>query len=196
MFRVAQPPLWGGGRPSGAAARNLFMVSRMKSWSSLYVALSRLLRLSRLSRLGCALIVMLGGAGLAAHADEKTILVELDYARVVKIPPGAQTMVIGNPLIADVTMLRNNQLMVITGKSFGTTNLIVLDVSGTQVGESTITVVHPNDKLVVYRGPHRESYACNPDCMAAVDLGDDHAYMGETIGQIKMHESTLTIGKH
>ena len=59
-----------------------------------------------------------------------------------------------------------------------------------------ITVAHPNDKLVVYRGPHRESYACNPDCMAAVDLGDDHAYMGETIGQIKMHESTLTIGKH
>ena len=85
-----------------------------------------------------------------------------DYARVVKIPPGAQTMVIGNPLIADVTMLRNNQLMVITGKSFGTTNLIVLDVSGTQVGESTITVVHPNDKLVVYRGPHREVLRLQP----------------------------------
>ena len=170
----------------------------MKSWSSLYIALSRL------PRLGCVLILMLCGAGLAAHAsdglaahaNEKAILVELDYARVVKIPPGAQTLVIGNPLIADVTMLRNNQLMVITGKSFGTTNLIVLDAAGTQVGESMITVVHPNDKLVVYRGPHRESYACNPDCMAAVDLGDDHAYMGETIGQIKMHESTLTIGKH
>ena len=162
----------------------------MKSWSSLYIALSRL------PRLGCVLIMMLGGAGLAAHANERSILVELDYARVVKIPPGAQTLVIGNPLIADVTMLRNNQLMVITGKSFGTTNLIVLDASGSQVGESMITVVHPNDKLVVYRGPHRESYACNPDCMAAVDLGDDHAYMGETIGQIKMHESTLTIGKH
>ena len=71
-------------------------------------------------------------------------------------------MVIGNPLIADVTMLRNNQLMVITGKSFGTTNLIVLDVSGTQVGELTITVVHPNDKLVVYRGPHREFLRLQP----------------------------------
>jgi len=38
-------------------------------------------------------------------------------------------------------MLKNNQLMVITGKSFGTTNLIVLDGSGAQVGESMITVV-------------------------------------------------------
>ena len=64
---------------------------------------------------------------------------------------------IGNPLIADVTMLRNNQLMVITGKSFGTTNLIGSMPAGSQVGESMITVVHPNDKLVVYRGPHRES---------------------------------------
>ena len=103
---------------------------------------------------------------------------------------------IGNPLIADVTMLRNNQLMVITGKSFGTTNLIVLDATGAQVGELMITVIHPNDKLVVYRGPHRESYSCAPDCMAAVDLGDDHAFMGDTISAIKLHEGTLTIGKH
>ncbi|MGA8172163.1 MAG: pilus assembly protein N-terminal domain-containing protein [Methylocystis sp.] len=159
----------------------------MKSSSSLYKGLLRL---------GCVLIMLLGGANVASSAGEKAIRVELDYARVVKIPHGAQTLVIGNPLIADVTMLRNNQLMVITGKSFGTTNLIVLDVTGAQVGESTITVVHPNDKLVVYRGPHRESYSCTPNCMAAVDLGDDHAYMGETIGAIKLHEGTLTIGKH
>jgi Flp pilus assembly secretin CpaC len=176
-----------GGRPFWTVARNLSMVSWMKSSSSLY---------KKLLRLGCAVIMTLGGASLAARAGEKAIEVELDYARVVKIPPGAQTMVIGNPLIADVTMLRNNQLMVVTGKSFGTTNLIVLDATGAQVGESTITVVHPNDKLVVYRGPHRESYSCTPDCMAAVDLGDDHNYMQETIGSIKLHESTLTIGKH
>ncbi len=159
----------------------------MKFSSSLYKGLLRL---------GCALIMLLGGANMLSRASEKAIHVELDYARVVKIPPGAQTLVIGNPLIADVTMLRNNQLMVITGKSFGTTNLIVLDAAGSQVGESMITVVHPNDKLVVYRGPHRESYSCTPDCMAAVDLGDDHAYMGETIAAIKLHEGTLTIGKH
>jgi len=131
-----------------------------------------------------------------AKEDPRAIYVDLDYARVVKIPNGAQTLVIGNPLIADVTMLKNNQLMVITGKSFGTTNLIVLDGTGQQVGESTITVVAPNDKLVVMRGPHRESYSCKPDCMSAVDLGDDHAYMNDTIGAIKAHEGTLTIGKH
>ena len=58
-------------------------------------------------------------------------------------------------------MLKNNRLMVVTGKSFGATNLIILDSSGTQVSESMITVVPPNDKLVVMRGPHRESDWCN-----------------------------------
>ncbi len=134
--------------------------------------------------------------GEARAADEKTIFVDLDYARVVRIPQGAQTLVIGNPLIADVTMLKNNQLMVVTGKSFGTTNLIVLDAAGAQVAESFITVTPANDKIVVMRGPHRESYSCNPDCMPSVDLGDDNKFMSETIGQIKQHEGTLTIGKH
>jgi Flp pilus assembly secretin CpaC len=135
------------------------------------------------------------GPARAQDAQEKTIYVDLDYARILRLPEGAQTLVIGNPLIADVTMLKNNRLMVVTGKSFGATNLIILDNSGTQVGESTITVVPPNDKLVVMRGPHRESYWCNPDCAPAVDLGDDHAYMNETIAAIKNHEGALTLGK-
>jgi hypothetical protein len=141
------------------------------------------------------LIFLCSGFSGAAHAEEKTIFVDLDYARVVRIPAGAQTLVVGNPIIADVTLLKNNQLMVVTGKSFGTTNLIVLDGSGSQVGESIITVVPAADKLVVMRGPHRESYSCNPDCMPSVDLGDDHAYMNETINAIKVHESSLTLGR-
>ena len=148
-----------------------------------------------LLRLAFACTIFLCGSSAVTRANDRTIMVDLDYARIVKIPAGAQTLVIGNPLIADVTMLKSNQLMVITGKSFGTTNLIVLDGSGAQVGESMITVVPANDKLVVMRGPHRESYSCKPDCMPAVDLGDDHAYMNDTIGAAKAHEGSLSVGK-
>ena len=88
-----------------------------------------------------AFSILSGAASALAAEDAREIVVDLDYARVVKIPAGAHTLVIGNPLIADVTMLKNNQLMVITGKSFGTTNLIVLDRAGAQVGESIVTVV-------------------------------------------------------
>lgn len=128
----------------------------------------------------------------AAAANERTIRVDLDYARIVKIPQGAQTLVIGNPLIADVTMLKNSQLMVITGKSFGTTNLIVLDRAGAQVGESIVTVVPAQDKVVVQRGPHRESLSCAPRCARAVDLADDVQYMSTAIQAVTTHDTAAT----
>lgn len=130
------------------------------------------------------------GFEAGAAANERAIRVDLDYARIVKIPQGAQTLVIGNPLIADVTMLKNSQLMVITGKSFGTTNLIVLDRTGAQVGESIVTVVPPEDKLVVQRGAHRESLSCHPKCARAVDLADDIQYMNANIEAVKSHDNS------
>jgi Flp pilus assembly secretin CpaC len=144
-----------------------------------------------------ALLLAFGAASLQAtvgeaSANERAIRVDIDYARIVKIPEGASTLVIGNPLIADVTMLKNSQLMVITGKSFGTTNLIVLDKSGAQVGESTVTVVPAQDKLVVQRGMHRESMSCNPHCAKAVDLADDSNYMSSVIEAVKAHDSAAT----
>ncbi len=144
------------------------------------------------------LLIVLALAGLygviaPADANDRAVRVELDYARIVKLPEGARTLVVGNPLIADVTMLKNSSLMVITGKSFGTTNLIVLDAAGSQVGESILTVVPANDKLVVQRGSgHRESYSCRPKCAKAVDLADDIQYMNATIEAVKSHDSAAT----
>jgi len=138
-------------------------------------------------------MLLLGAS--AAAANDRAIVVDLDYARIVKIPEGASTLVIGNPLVADVTMLKNSPLMVITGKSFGTTNLIVLDRTGGQVGESVITVVPAKDKVVVNRGGHQESYSCKPDCVAAVDLSDDPAFMTKTIESARTHDTSLNAAK-
>jgi hypothetical protein len=129
---------------------------------------------------------------LSAQAADSTVRIEVDYARIVRMPEGAQTLVIGNPLIADITMLKNSRLMVVTGKSFGTTNLIVLDRAGQQVGESLITVVPAQDKLVVYRGGHRESLSCSPHCARAVDMADDQQYMNNTIETVRAHDNAVT----
>ena len=59
-------------------------------------------------------------------------------------------------------MVKGNQLFVITGKSFGTTNLIVLDRAGQQVGELIVTVVPASDKVLVQRGSHREVIILQP----------------------------------
>ncbi|ATQ70451.1 MULTISPECIES: pilus assembly protein N-terminal domain-containing protein [Methylosinus] len=140
-------------------------------------------------------IVAVMGATSRSFAEQRALYVDIDRARVVRMPDGAQTIIIGNPLVADVTMLKANRLLVVTGKSFGTTNLILLDESGGEVVEQTITVTPASDKLVVLRGSRRESYACSPDCSPAVDLADDKDYTSQIVEAIKLHESSAAPGK-
>jgi hypothetical protein len=141
------------------------------------------------------LAALLVSSVATVRADERTIRVEVDHARIVKVPEGAQTLVVGNPLIADVTMLKANHLMVVTGKGFGSTNLVVLDRSGSQVGESIITVVPAEDKVVVQRGAHRESLSCRPNCARAIDLADDVQYMRNAIEGAKAYEGATSTRK-
>lgn len=81
------------------------------------------------------LLTLAFGLGLAAApalaaSDNNLVSVYVDRAKVAKLPPGTTTLVIGNPAIADVTMLKANSVMVITGKGYGETNLIALDAQG------------------------------------------------------------------
>ncbi len=135
-----------------------------------------------------SLALLLLASMRTVSADNQTIRVEIDRARIVKLPQGAQTLVIGNPVVADVTMLKANQLMVVTGRSFGSTNLVVLDRVGSQIGESYITVVPSAGKVVVQRGAHRESLSCQPDCSPTVNLGDDEQYLKNVIDAAKTYE--------
>ena len=125
-------------------------------------------------------------AGIAvAQAQEDVILVQLDQAKVLQLPDKTSTIIVGNPIIADVTMLKRSNKMVITGKGFGQTNLIALDSSGNSIGESLIQVVTGTSALVVQRGMERESYNCAPRCQPTVTLGDAQKYMSETAAQIQ-----------
>jgi Flp pilus assembly secretin CpaC len=132
------------------------------------------------------ILLMFCGNALQARADD-TIVVTADQARIVKIPAGAQTLVIGNPIIADVTL--QNGVMIVTGKGFGETNFIALDSSGNPVAESTIRVIGANNALVVQRGMEQQSYTCAPRCQPTVKLGDDPKYMNEVAGEFQAHNS-------
>ena len=72
-------------------------------------------------RLACLLALC-----IAPAARAETISVGVDEARVMRLPQGASTVVIGNPLIADAT-LQNGGILVLTGKGYGATNLLALD---------------------------------------------------------------------
>jgi hypothetical protein len=116
-------------------------------------------------------------------APAADVAVVLDQAKLIKLPEKVATIVIGNPLIADAT-LQPGGLMVLTGKGFGTTNLIVLDRAGAVLLEKSIEVQGPREHLVVlYRGIDRETYSCTPSCEPRITLGDSNAFFNRTITQ-------------
>jgi hypothetical protein len=115
---------------------------------------------------------------LAAVAEPTagTIAVNVDQAKLVKLPTRVTTIVVGNPLIADVT-LQNGGIIVVTGKGYGATNFIAMDRSGEILVDRVIQVEGPTDQLVtVYRGVERETYSCMPVCQRRMTLGDGDTY--------------------
>jgi Flp pilus assembly secretin CpaC len=111
------------------------------------------------------------------------IIVQLDRARLIKLPERAKTVVIGDPLIADLS-IQPHGMGVITGKGFGATNVIVLDSDGVVLAEETVEVKGPADPtIVVYRGVDRQTYSCMPDCLPRITLGDDPDYFGKTVNE-------------
>jgi Flp pilus assembly secretin CpaC len=120
---------------------------------------------------------------MASSAAAETLTVFLDQAKVTKLPERTATIIVGNPLIADVT-IQAGGLMVITGKGYGVTNLIALDRSGTVLREQSIEVQGPlEDVVVVYRGVNRESYSCTPICERRITLGDTPEFFDATLGE-------------
>ena len=142
--------------------------------------------------------IALALAGLApglAYAEE-TIDITLDKATILKMPEHARTIVVGNPIIADVTTLKNDGLVVVTGKGFGETNLIFLDGSGAAVEEANVRVGLGRSLLTVQRGMDRESYSCHPRCEPTVTLGDADTFLKGASGQITSRNSLATPGTH
>ena len=104
-----------------------------------------------------------------AEPTADAIAVNVDQAKLVKLPTRVATIVVGNPLIADVT-LQTGGILVVTGKGYGATNFIAMDRAGEILVDRVIQVEGPTDQLVtIYRGVDRESYSCMPVCQRRVD---------------------------
>jgi len=123
-------------------------------------------------------------AALAAPTRAaEPIVVSVDQARIMQLPERAATVVVGNPLIADLT-IQPGGLAVVTAKGYGVTNFVVLDRRGAVLAEHTVEVAGPNEKtVVVYRGADRNTYSCTPDCSRRITLGDDPEFFEKTLSQ-------------
>lgn len=119
----------------------------------------------------------------SAVASAEPIDVIVDQAMVVKLPEKVATLVVGNPLIADVT-LQPGGTMIVTGKGYGATNVMAIDRGGAVLLDRMIQVEAPTEKLVtVFRGVNRETYSCTPVCQQRITLGDGSDYFKSTLDQ-------------
>jgi Flp pilus assembly secretin CpaC len=122
-------------------------------------------------------------AATAVAAGSDTIAVNVDQAKVVKLPDRVATLVVGKPLIADVS-LQPGGAMVVTGKSYGSTNVMAIDRAGAVLIDRMVQVDGPADQLVtVFRGVNRETYSCTPVCQRRITLGDTPEYFQATLNQ-------------
>ena len=104
-----------------------------------------------------------GLAPVQAAADDN-IRVDVDYARVLKLDRAVSKVIIGNADIADAAVA-DSKTIILTGKSFGTTNIVILDEQGQAlVDERVLVSLESYNTLQVYRQTEREVLSCTPAC--------------------------------
>lgn len=112
----------------------------------------------------------LGAAGLfaagSASAASDGIEISMNQAKIIKLARPAETVVIGEPKIADVAV-KDSTTIVVTGKGFGVTNLVVLDAEGGPIVDEQVFVRRTLEKSVrVYRRSDVQTLSCAPYCEA------------------------------
>jgi hypothetical protein len=159
--------------------------------SSTLSGLKRLVRHAVMFAVLAATLSALPAMAGESRSDD-TLDVVVDRSRLVKMPERVATVVIGNPLIADAS-LQAGGLMVITGKGYGTTNLIALDRKGNALMEKVVQVLGPDrDVVVVYKGVNRETYSCAPLCNPTITLGDFQQFFAQNLAQTAARSSQAT----
>ena len=107
-------------------------------------------------------------AGLAASlpAAADSIKVFVNQARVVKLARPADTIIVGNPQIADAAV-QDASTVVLTGKGCGVTNLVILDRGGVAIVDEQVVVSRAAANAVnSYRRAELEALSCSPYCEA------------------------------
>jgi Flp pilus assembly secretin CpaC len=112
----------------------------------------------------------------AGPARGDDLIVKYDQSQLMHLPRAAAEIIVGNPTIADV-VVQGGTMLVVTGKTFGITNIIALDAQRTVIQEVRVLVQRDEVKVVnLQRGTQRQSYNCTPQCNPSLTVGDEPAY--------------------
>lgn len=114
-------------------------------------------------------------AAAIGPASARDIRVALDQAFPIRLSEAAQGVAIGNPSIAGVSV-QNDQFLFVTGRSYGSTNLVVLGANNRVLYNGRVEVVPDETNVVmVTRGAETARLECTPLCRPRPDIGDGAA---------------------
>lgn len=127
----------------------------------------------------------------AFASDEPGLRVALDHARVLRIARPAETIIIGNPAIADIA-IHDAKTLILTGRSYGITNVVVLDAAGEVVIDDSVQVTSDEDgTLRVFRQSMRSTYSCSPECEPRLTIGDSETTFESAGSQFNAREGMV-----
>jgi len=112
---------------------------------------------------GTALLIAAAVIAAFPAAAAEPLSIRVNQSAAVRLSAPARDVVIGNPAIADVNVLDKRSLVVL-GKSYGITNLIVMDQSGRTIVNRQIVVSGAEPAMSFFHGTEVRSYACADRC--------------------------------
>jgi Flp pilus assembly secretin CpaC len=134
----------------------------------------------------------------APDASAEDIRVPPDQAHVVTFNAPAKTVFVGNPSIADITVIDSTHVFVL-GKNQGTTNIIALDAAGHElVDQQVIVIDRPGTMVTVQHGQGQVTLSCSSErCASTATAGDEktltsRADSGNIAEQLRNREGIAT----
>jgi len=114
------------------------------------------------------------------------VWVTIDQVRNYSISGEADSIIVGNPGIADIAVRDKNNFLLF-GKSPGMTNLIILDSNGKVVKNLQVRVNSPNQGMLVFhRGSARTTFNCTDACQATLTVGDSVQQFNDLNAQLNI----------
>ena len=133
----------------------------------------------------------LTGLFLATTAHAAGIEVALDQVRILTFDGPVKTVFVGNPVIADITVIDPNHAFIL-GRNFGTTNVVALDAKGRETLNQQVTVMErPGSAVTLQRGAAKSTLNCNPTrCETTPTPGVDSSHFAGMAGEVDSRETT------
>jgi Flp pilus assembly secretin CpaC len=145
-------------------------MSRLSNFSALLSAST--------TALGSILVLTTVSLTVAGPANAGDLIARYDQSQLLRLPRPVSEIIIGNPSIADVTIQGGN-LLVVTGKTFGITNIIALDADRNIIQDQRVVVERDPNLVNVHRGVQRQTYSCTPNCEPNLTIGDDQEFFNK-----------------